>query len=85
MREELLVTVNIFLSATLRNAVPEYSPGPGLSLEMRGPLSTGELAESIGLPRTAITLVMVNGRHASLEHIVRDGDRVSYFPPIGGG
>lgn len=79
------MSIIVMLSTTLRACVPGYAPATGLSLEWNGPLSTGELAEKIGLPLEEIKIVMVNGRHAGLEQTVNNGDRVSYFPAVGGG
>lgn len=77
--------VTVILSTTLRACVPGYTPAEGLSLEWEGPVSAGALAEKIGLPLAEIKIVMLNGRHANLEQTVNDGDRVSYFPAVGGG
>lgn len=73
------------LSTTLRACVPGYAPAEGLSLAWDGPVSAGELAAKIGLPVKEIKIVMLNGRHAGLEQIINDGDRISYFPAVGGG
>jgi molybdopterin converting factor small subunit len=43
------------------------------------------LAAVIGIPRSEIKIVMVNGRQSALSTLVRDGDRVAYFPAVGGG
>ncbi|MCL1939834.1 MAG: MoaD/ThiS family protein [Desulfovibrionaceae bacterium] len=77
--------VTVLLSTTLRLSVPGYDPAKGLSLDWERPISTGALAEKIGLPLKEIKIVMLNGRHANLEQMVNDGDRVSYFPAVGGG
>jgi len=83
--EETAMPVFITLSTTLRAAVPEYNPAQGLSIPWDGPVTTGQLAEKIGLPAGEIKIIMHNGRHASFEHVVHDNDRVSYFPAVGGG
>ena len=54
-------------------------------MQWDGPVTTGELAEKIGLPLNEIKIVMLNGRHASPDQPVNDGDRVGYFPAVGGG
>jgi len=77
--------VLITLSTTLRAAVPGYDPVRGLSMSWDGPITTGRLAEKIGLPAQEIKIIMLNGRHADLEQAVRDNDRVGYFPAVGGG
>jgi len=77
--------VFITLSTTLRDCVPGYSPAQGLSIAWEGPITTGQLAEKIGLPVQEIKIIMHNGRYANLEQAVHNGDRVGYFPAIGGG
>jgi len=79
------MSVLVTLSTTLRAAVPGYDPANGLSLPWDGPITVGQLAEKIGLPVREIKIVMLNGRHADLEQMVHDNDRVGYFPAVGGG
>lgn len=75
----------ITLSTTLRACAADYNPAAGLTVEWEGPVSAGELAEKIGLPLHEIKIVMRNGRRAGLEDVILDGDRVGYFPAVGGG
>jgi sulfur carrier protein ThiS len=79
------MSVLVTLSTTLRAAVPGYDPIRGLSVPWDGPITTGQLAEKIGLPAREIKIIMHNGRHADFEQAVHDNDRVSYFPAVGGG
>ena len=39
----------------------------------------------LGLTEEEIGVVMVNGRHAIIEHILHEGDILSLFPLVGGG
>jgi molybdopterin converting factor small subunit len=41
--------------------------------------------EGLGLTEAELGVVMVNGRHASLDQVLREGDTLSLFPLIGGG
>jgi molybdopterin converting factor small subunit len=79
------MTIAVTLSTTLRNHVPGYRPDLGLTLDWDGPKSLLELAQSIGLPLEDIKITMLNGRRAELDTQVSDGDRVAYFPAVGGG
>lgn len=79
------MNVTVMLSTTLRNYVPEYTPSAGISLNLDGPLTVRELAEKLGLPLPEIKIVMLNGRHATLDHNISDNDRIGYFPAVGGG
>ncbi|OQA42476.1 MAG: ThiS family protein [Chloroflexi bacterium ADurb.Bin325] len=49
------------------------------------PLTLRGLAERLGLPAGEIAFVAVNRRLAALDDLARPGDRVEFFPPMGGG
>ncbi len=78
--------VEIKLSTTLRKYSPGYDPGRGLLLDP-GPagVSAAEIAGELGLPLAEIKFIMLNGRYQPLETIVRDNDRLAFFPAVGGG
>ncbi len=44
----------------------------------------GQVISSLGLPDEP-RVVFVNGRHAPDEHALASGDRLAFFPPVGGG
>ena len=73
------------LSTTLRAHVPAYVPAAGLTVPFAAPLTAEALAKQLGLPLDDIKVVMVNGVQASLGQPLVDGDRVAYFPAVGGG
>lgn len=77
--------IQVMLSTTLRDHVPGYNPLDGMLLERPGPLAAGELAAEIGLPIAEIKIVMVNGRRSAMTTPLADGDRVGFFPAVGGG
>ena len=81
------MSVLVKLSTTLRDCVPGYDPVAGMEVDIsaHGELSAEGLAAVIGIPRAEIKIVMVNGRQSALPTAVRDGDRVAYFPAVGGG
>jgi len=57
--------------------------------ERRVPLAeaptVAALCESLGLPSGTVGLVLVNGVHGDASTVLRDGDEVSLFAPVGGG
>lgn len=82
------MSILIKLSTTLRDMVPGYEPEAGLSVSLNegeSSLTAGELAARIGIPLEEIKIVMINSRQSELDSFVRDGDRVAYFPAVGGG
>lgn len=44
-----------------------------------------EIIRKIGIPKTDITLIFINGRHSTPEAKLGEGDTLALFPPIGGG
>jgi molybdopterin converting factor small subunit len=79
------MSVHVKLSATLRDHVPGYTPADGLRVDILPGETVASLAQRLSLPADQLKIIMVNGVHAKPENPVADGDRVAYFPPVGGG
>ena len=77
--------LTVKLSTTLRDHVPDYVPETGLLVEMPEGSTVAQLAQHLGLPPQDIKIVMVNGRQQKVSDLMRDGDRIAYFPAVGGG
>lgn len=73
------------LSSSLRRHVEEYVPAAGLNIELEPDRTVGDVVEDLGLPLSGIKIIMVNGKHAGLDHTLADGDRLALFPAVGGG
>jgi molybdopterin converting factor small subunit len=43
------------------------------------------LLEKLNIPEKEVFTVLVNGVHKGLDEVLCEGDRVSLFPPVGGG
>jgi len=41
--------------------------------------------EELGLTEEEMGIVLINGRHVSLDDALRDGDSLALFPLVGGG
>ena len=54
-------------------------------LEFSEGSSVRDVAKTAGIPEGEIAVIFINARHAELETVLRDGDRLSIFPPVGGG
>ena len=44
-----------------------------------------ELVKELGLPEDIPKIVIVNGTHAELDRVLKEGDVLSVFPPLAGG
>ena len=70
-------------------SLSQYRDHPLLSrdglTELASPVSVGHLVDDLNIPRKEITLIFINGVHAAMDTVLKDGDRLGLFPPIGGG
>lgn len=78
------MALHIKISSTLRAHIPAYDPLQGLDRDFTQ-CTAAQLAEKLGLPLREIKFVMINGRQMPMDTELHDGDRVAYFPPVGGG
>lgn len=47
--------------------------------------TAGEILQGLGLATAGAAVLLVNGRPASPERILNDGDVLALFPPVSGG
>jgi molybdopterin converting factor small subunit len=73
-------TVTVKLFATLRGQ------GPGV---VSHPLGSGTTAADVirelAIPPASVSVIFVNGRHATPDTVLAPGDTLALFPPVGGG
>ncbi|WDP92840.1 MAG: MoaD/ThiS family protein [Desulfobacter sp.] len=62
----------------------QYHPGEG-RLEIENGTTVADLIKNCGIPEEEVKLIFINGRKAGAGDVIRDGDRVGLFPPVGGG
>jgi len=79
MTEQIIVDVHLFATLRSRTSALQHK------LKLPAKTSVADVARLLALPQEEIHLVFVNGRVASLDRILQDGDRLALFPPIGGG
>jgi sulfur-carrier protein len=78
MEQQMQITVKLF--ATFRNgrfkvALQEFPEG----------IVCRTIVLGLGLTEEEIGIVLVNGRHGTLDHVLQDGDTLALFPLVGGG
>ena len=72
--------LEIKLFASLRKFNPELE-----RIEVDDGITILELFDQAGIPLSEVAIVFVNGRHATLDQPLHDGETVAAFPPIAGG
>jgi molybdopterin converting factor small subunit len=73
--------IHIRLFATLNKFLPDeadaYAITPGTTVE--------RLIKHLGIPAQKAKLIFVNSQKADLDTVLKGGDRLGIFPPVGGG
>jgi len=72
------ITVRLFANFRMdrfKEEIREYPPT----------LTVGEIVSELGIPEPEVGIIFINGRNASLETSLGEGDTLSLFPLVGGG
>jgi molybdopterin synthase sulfur carrier subunit len=48
-------------------------------------LTVRDILASLKIPEEDVSIIFVNGRDRDVDAVVRDGDTLAVFPPVGGG
>ncbi|ACB84411.1 MoaD/ThiS family protein [Natranaerobius thermophilus] len=79
-----MANIEVRCYATLREYLPQGAEA-GVYQYETAKHTIGEIVDELGLPREDLHLIIKNGINVDLEETVEDGDRIGFFPPIGGG
>jgi len=80
----ICMVVEVRLFATLRRYTPS-DPSGVIKVDVPEGISVLDLATYLKIDPAEIHLVMVNGIGRGLGEVIKSGDRVGLFPPVGGG
>jgi len=59
--------------------------GESIPVDVAAGATVRELLSVLGIPPEKVFNVLVNGRHAEMHTVLHERDRISLFPPVGGG
>ncbi len=77
--------MEVHLAATLAAYLPAGARGDSLMLDIPPGATVAQIVGTLRIPPHLERLTVVNGRDASPEQLLADGDVVSIFPPLAGG
>jgi molybdopterin synthase sulfur carrier subunit len=68
----------------------QYLPEPDLAgssrfLDIAEPATVKDVLEKLGIPLDMPKVIMINERQGAIDDDVAAGDRLTIFPPVGGG
>jgi hypothetical protein len=64
----------------LNDGLPPGKRKRDFGVSLKGKETLREILERLGVPAARVDLLLVNGRSAALDDVVREGDRVSVYP-----
>jgi len=79
----MLITLKLF--AGLRVLDARGGKTGGGEVEAPEGATVAQVLEELEVPLKEAKIILVNGLHAKPETVLKEGDRLSVFPPVGGG
>ena len=76
-----MIKINLKLFVTLSKYLPEESE----CFELSENTSVEKLISDLGIEDGVVKLIFVNGKKQDGKYLLKNGDRVGLFPPVGGG
>ena len=77
------IELNLF--ASLAEYLPDKARGNPNFIELPEGTTIKQIIEQLRIPLDTPRIIFVNGAHAPLEALLKDGDRLGMFPPLAGG
>lgn len=77
--------VDITLYGNLGYYLPEGSARYSLSRELAEKTTVRALMRSLNFPDEIPVIAVVNGMRVDRDHVLKDGDKINFFRPTGGG
>ncbi|MCS7259583.1 MAG: MoaD/ThiS family protein [Anaerolineae bacterium] len=85
VRVKLYATLVDLVPQSVRARMPEMRPARPFEHELPEGSTLADLVNQLALPPAEIKAIFVNGRAQPLDYVLRPGDEVGVFPPVGGG
>lgn len=77
--------IEVHLYAGLLQYLPHEKRGRSITMEIREDATVQELLQTFNIPHGAVKLIFLNGTHARVDSVLKNGDRLGLFPAVGGG
>ena len=75
------ISIDLKLFATLHKFTPQASDAH----VVEAGTSVRTLVQQLGIPELKAKLIFINNIKVTLDSVLKDGDRLGIFPPVGGG
>lgn len=79
------ISIELRLFGNFREHLPEGNDGFSCRMPFEEGHTVGDLLRRVNIPPELAKIILVNGVHAGLEHLLQQNDTVAVFPPVAGG
>lgn len=79
------MALRVEVGSYLRKYLTEYDPEKGLELKFEAEKTAGQIIDELGIPRSEVSIIMVNRKAARSDQALKDGDLLGLFPVALGG
>ena len=76
---------SIYVQIKLFATLSKFTPTASDHYPVTSGMTAGELANHLNLPANQVKLIFINGRKRPSDTVLKEGDRIGIFPPVGGG
>ena len=77
--------IEVNLYATLKKYMQNETGGKPSVIALEDGICVKDVIQKLKVPADSVKLIFINGVHAKRDTILKDGDRLGLFPPVGGG
>ncbi len=77
--------IEVNLYATLKRYMKNETGGKSSAIGVEEGTCVKDVIQKLKIPGDSVKLIFINGVHAKRDTILKDGDRLGLFPPVGGG
>jgi len=77
--------IEVNLYATLKKYLKNDNGGKSSTIDVKDGLCVKDVIQRLKIPADLVKLIFINGVHGKVDTILKDGDRLGLFPPVGGG
>jgi sulfur-carrier protein len=77
--------IEVKLFATLRDYLPQGSSRFSCKMEIDDHTRVQDILAKLKISEEMPKIILVNGVHGKKDHVLKEGDVLSIFPPVAGG
>lgn len=77
--------LEVYLYASLTKYLPHGQAGKSVRVSAAAGSKAKDILTQLAVPEKEVKIAFINGVRKTLDAGVEDGDRIGFFPPVGGG